>query len=371
MIGVMRAARKKRILLVDDEPRNVAVLEGHLGPLEHELVRALDGRSALALFESTPFDLVLLDLMMPGFDGIDVLSHIRANESRVHVPVIIITAYGEREQRIKALEAGADEFLEKPVDSAILLARVRTLLELKESRDDLSARNAELEKLQRAQRELTQFLVHDLRSPLAVVSSNLGWIREEIAKEKVDVVEALADAAEATKRLQQMVDDLLTVARLDEVDFPVRVESVGLDALIRSLLAEHQAKAELRDIRLTVDADAAKVRADPMLLKRVMENLLDNSFRHTPAKGRVHVGVHKTEVVEICVSNDGPVIPVEERTRIFDKFYRVERDRSTVRSPGLGLYFCKRALDAQGGEIGVADVSDWPTSFVVRLPEAT
>ncbi|MGH7286237.1 MAG: hybrid sensor histidine kinase/response regulator, partial [Polyangiaceae bacterium] len=240
----MRAARKKRILLVDDEPRNVAVLEGHLASFGHELVRALDGRSALALFESSPFDLVLLDLVMPGFDGIDVLAHIRANPSSAHVPVIIVTAYGEREQRIKALEAGADEFLEKPVDSAILLARVRTLLELKESRDALSERNAELERLQRTQRELTQFLVHDLRSPLAVVSSNLGWIREEISKEKTDVIEALADATEAAKRLQQMVDDLLTVARLDEAEFPVRFESVGLDAMVRSLLAEHQLKAD-------------------------------------------------------------------------------------------------------------------------------
>ena len=367
----MRAARKKRILLVDDEPRNVAVLEGHLASFGHELVRALDGRSALALFESSPFDLVLLDMMMPGFDGIDVLAHIRANPSPSHVPIIIITAYGEREKRIKALEAGADDFLEKPVDSAILLARVRMLLELKESRDAVSERNAELERLQRAQRELTQFLVHDLRSPLAVVSSNLGWIREEISKEKTDVVEALADAADAAKRLQQMVDDLLTVARLDEAEFPVRFESVGLDTMVRSLVAEHQQKADQREIRLSSDAEAAKVRADPLLLKRVMENLLDNSLRHTPPKGRVHVGVHKSEVIEISVSNDGPVIPPDERMRIFDKFYRVERDRSTVRSAGLGLYFCKRALDAQGGEIGVVDVNDWPTSFVVRLPEAT
>lgn len=365
------AARKKRILLVDDEPRNVAVLEGHLAPLEHELVRALDGRSALGLFETSPFDLVLLDLMMPGFDGLDVLAHVRADPARAHIPIIIVTAYGEREQRLKAIEAGASEFLEKPVDSAILLARVRTLLDLKESRDQLAMRNVALERLQRAQRELTQFLVHDLRSPLAVVSSNLGWIKEEIAKENEDVVDALSDASEATRRLQQMVDDLLTVSRLDEEEFPVRFESVGVAHLLTSLLDEHSQKAHQRDIKVTTDGVDATVRADPMLLKRVIENLIDNSLRHTPPHGRVHLSIKKTEVVEIEVSNDGPAIPLDERARIFDKFYRVERDRSTMRSSGLGLYFCKRAVDAQGGEIDVGEKSEWPTTFVVRLPEAT
>ncbi|MEO8878432.1 MAG: hybrid sensor histidine kinase/response regulator [Polyangiaceae bacterium] len=363
--------RKKRILLVDDEPRNVAVLEGFLAPLGHELVRALDGRSALALFESSPFDLVLLDLVMPGFEGLDVLAHIRADPSRAHVPIIIVTAHGEREKRIKAIEAGANEFLEKPVDSAILLARVRTLLELKEGRDELNARNATLERLQRTQRELTQFLVHDLRSPLAVVSSNLGWIREEISKEKEEVIEALIDAAEATRRLQQMVDDLLTVARLDEAEFPVRFESVELASLVRSLVGEHEQKAKQRDVKISSNQADAIVRADPMLLKRVIENLLDNSLRHTPSKGHVHLEVRKSDHVEICVSNDGPPIPEDERSRIFDKFYRVERDRSSMRTPGLGLYFCKRALDAQGGEISVVDSADWATTFVVRLPEAS
>jgi signal transduction histidine kinase len=363
--------RKKRILLVDDEPRNVAVLEGYLAPMGHELVRALDGRSALALFESSPFDLVLLDLVMPGFEGLDVLAHIRANPAMAHVPIIIVTAHGEREKRLKAIEAGANEFLEKPVDSAILLARVRTLLELKESRDELAARNVSLERLQRAQRELTQFLVHDLRSPLAVVSSNLGWIREEISKEKEEVIEALMDATEATRRLQQMVDDLLTVARLDEAQFPVRFESVHLGALVHALLGEHEQKAKLRGVSISSNDADAIVRADPMLLKRVIENLLDNSLRHAPSRGRVHLEVRKNALVEICVSNDGPAIPVDERERIFDKFYRVERDRSAMRTPGLGLYFCKRALDAQGGEIDVGETPDWPTTFVVRLPEAS
>ncbi len=204
---------------------------------------------------------------------------------------------------------------------------------------------------------------------------NLGWIREEISKEKGEVIEALGDAAEATRRLQQMVDDLLTVARLDEAEFPVRFESVALDKLVHGLLGEHEQKAKLRGVSISSNdmekGAAAVVRADPMLLKRVIENLLDNSLRHAPSKGHVHLEIRKSALVEICVSNDGPSIPEDERSRIFDKFYRVERDRSAMRTPGLGLYFCKRALDAQGGEIDVGESPDWPTTFVVRLPEAS
>lgn len=121
--------------MVDDDPRNRAILIRHLAPLEHEVVEAEDGSAALAILDSTEIDLVLLDVRMPGIDGIDVLLHLRARPEWALLPVVLVTGQHDRFAHIQGLDAGADDFLEKPVDAAILRARVRNLLQLKIERE--------------------------------------------------------------------------------------------------------------------------------------------------------------------------------------------------------------------------------------------
>ncbi|HET6582444.1 MAG TPA: response regulator, partial [Nannocystaceae bacterium] len=134
----------KCLLLVDDDPRNLLALAALLAPEGFRLVHAHDGRAAVAAFEEVRPDLVLCDLAMPGMDGIEVLQRIRAHQSAAHTPFILVTAHTDRDCRLRALRAGADEFIEKPIDRAVLEARVRGLLRLKESRDALDRAHSEL-----------------------------------------------------------------------------------------------------------------------------------------------------------------------------------------------------------------------------------
>src|ERR1041384_5000119 len=171
-----------RLLLVDDEPANLAALAAFLESPEHDIVTAPNGFEALKAFEESAPDLVMLDLMMPGFDGISVLRRIRQHPKRAETPVILLTAHSDREHRLRGLEAGADDFLEKPIDGSLLLARTTTLLRLQESskqleaaRDELAARNASLERAQREQQELNEFIVHDLKGPLTGIVANTEW----------------------------------------------------------------------------------------------------------------------------------------------------------------------------------------------------
>ncbi|HEU4404646.1 MAG TPA: hybrid sensor histidine kinase/response regulator [Polyangiaceae bacterium] len=369
-----------RVLIVDDEARNLELLDALLRPLGAEVVRAYGGREALALFEEREPDLVLLDLMMPGFDGLDTMAHIRARPGGGEVPVVLVTAHAEREQRLRGIEAGADEFLEKPVDGPVLLARARTLLRLRESRKALAASHAELarrhaalERLQREQRDMTQFLVHDLKNPLSIVYTNVDWAREQAAEAGGDpeLLKALGDANEAAERLHRLIDDLLAVARLEESAFPLQLRPVAVADLVRAAAAAFARRAEGRrvDLALPPSAQAARARVDETLLRRVVENLLDNALRHTPASGRVAVEVGGGAGVRIAVSNTGPPIPPGERRRVFEKFSRLGGERSpSGGNAGLGLYFCKRAVEAQGGAIEVVETPEWPTSFVIRLP---
>lgn len=365
----------KRILIVDDEPANIAVLEAHLGGLGHQLIPAESGAVALQRFNEAIPDLVLLDLRMPGLDGIDVLAHIRASDGGEHVPVILVTAHGEREHRLNALEAGADEFLEKPIDGAILRTRVRTLLELKDSRDQLrdsrdqlASRNDALEQLQREQRDLIAFVVHDLKNPLAAVDANLQFLNRELKTSSEDVREALAEAHQSGRRLGKMIEDLLLISRLEEAKFPLRIETIKVAKLLRELVTTYRQRAEEQSVLIDPPMLAdVEVHADRTLLQRVLENILDNALRHTPRNGKVGFAAREDGNVTIAVSNTGPSIPVEARSRIFDKFARGS-DLGTAANAGLGLYFCRRAVEAHGGAIEVVETADWPTSFLLHLP---
>ncbi|MEY4576671.1 MAG: hypothetical protein RL701_1374, partial [Pseudomonadota bacterium] len=217
-------SKPKRLLLVDDNPRNLKLLEIRLQPLGHDLLFAESGEAAIQLFDAQHPDLVLLDLVMPGIDGLQVLGHIRSHETDLHVPVILITAHSERSHRLLGLQAGADEFLEKPIDAPILIARVKTLLMLKESRDavqasrdSLAARNRDLERLQREQHELLQFVVHDLKNQVFVVLGNLDWARKNMQRaSKDELTEVVEEGAAGALRLRNMVEDLFVVSNLED-----------------------------------------------------------------------------------------------------------------------------------------------------------
>jgi len=373
------APKPKRLLLVDDQPRNLLVLEALLQSLGHELLFAQSGESAIQLFEARAPDLVLLDYVLPGpgVAGLDVLAHIRAHSCRPHVPVIVVTAHSERSYRLNALQGGADDVLEKPLDAALLMARVNTLLALQESRsllqtsrDSLALRNRQLEHLQREQRELIQFVVHDLKNQLFVVLGNLDWARRNATgcdQESLQV--ALDEGMAGALRLRSMVEDMLVVSNLEDASFRVRQELVPVTDILRPVLASYERKAEQKHVSLAPAPDVGwKLWGDPSLLRRVFENLLDNSLRYAPESGRVEVAARWDRQLEISISNDGPPIPLQDRERIFDKFARGSKELPAVGNAGLGLYFCKRAIEAHGGQIRVLQTAEWPTSFVIQLP---
>lgn len=358
----------RRILIVDDVPRNVALLVSLLEPFGHTIVTASGGREALARIDEQLPDLVLLDLQMPDLDGIDVLTHLRARHGP-HVPVIVVTAHGERERHLAAVEAGADEFLDKPIDVAILGARVRTLLELKASRDELARRHAAVVALQREQREMLQFIVHDLRTPLMVAQSSVQYAGGSLTTDPVEALEALRDASDSIIRVNDLVNDVLAVTQLEQAQLRLDPRMVQLDPLVARLTGTYSRKARARAVRLGSHVAPVVVRADEALLRRVLENLLDNSLRHTPADGEVEVGASATDDhVRIAVSNTGPPIAPEDREAIFEKFARGRGPGSRPGAVGLGLYFCKRVIEAHGGTIQVEGSSRWPTSFVIDMP---
>jgi signal transduction histidine kinase len=372
------ATRPLRVLIVDDEPANLRALSGYLQDTELESSTARDGHQALAMFGALAPDLVLLDCMMPEMDGIEVLRRIRRHATLGETPVVIMTGFPDQRLRVSAFEHGADDVLEKPLDPDVLLARLGTLLRLKVSRDELKAshaeltrQNQELERAQREQRELTEFIVHDLKGPLTGIVANTEWVYEQLAGSDTGYLSALEDVLESASRLRAMVNDLMAVSQLELGTFPVRRSSVIMGPLLQRVTRDFSRAAELRQIELAPPPNLdVEVAVDVDLIQRVICNILENSLRYTPEHGRVAVEAHVARELEIEIKNSGPPIPKLERDLIFEKFRRGSGAGLAHGNAGLGLYFCKRAVEAHGGHIEVVETPDYPTCFLIRLPAA-
>ena len=153
---------KPVILVVDDQPQNIELLEAHLVPQGYEVVKAASGEEALEKLSGNQIDLVLLDVMMPRMSGFEVLEKLRADKKTRLIPVVMITAHKETEDRVKALEAGCDDFISKPFDKHELLARVKSLLRIKSLHDEVDEA-----------REYAENIINTVREPLIALDQDL------------------------------------------------------------------------------------------------------------------------------------------------------------------------------------------------------
>lgn len=240
---------------------------------------------------------------------------------------------------------------------------------IKQLLDEAEDRNTRMARLQSDKDHLTQLLVHDLRSPLTAITVTLDLIKLKlrIAPTSAELPMLVHRAQETTERLAQMTDDILDIAKLEDGKLiPQRLETVLTDLL-------EQAKTGLspmagrRQIDVVVSAEAVSASIDRSMFLRVIENLLSNALRYVPESGRIGLTAKpEGEGLQIAVHNNGPAIEPGRRAVIFDKFEQgSDKNRGGW---GLGLYFCRLAVELHGGTITVEDVEGWPCSFVIRLP---
>jgi len=234
--------------------------------------------------------------------------------------------------------------------------------------EDASARE-----LREKRRVLAALVVHDMRSPLSAVSGYLQLMREEIGTEGMTPqLEAyFKDAELLLGKALGLVATILDVDELEDGMLRANAQPLRLIELIDRARDGNRAHFEVRELRLDVDVDPdLVVSIDKDLFGRVIENLLDNATRYAPRKGRCGISAKRIDnVFELAIGNSGPPVPPAERDRIFGRYFQVERRRESARqNRGLGLYFCKLAVEAHGGTIHVEERGDLGAVFVVRLP---
>jgi len=376
------------ILVVDDNLQNREVAEGHLIAAGYGAVLAEGGERALEIFAERPPDLVLLDVLMPRMDGFETCRRLRALPGGADTPILFLTALGDLGTHKAALDSGADDFLTKPINRTELLIRIRSLLrigkmsgELKRNYELIRQQRDELLEAQQQRRELSALIVHDLKNPISSNLSNVQYLVDGAgggAPLEDGARGALGDVLRAARSMFRMVMNLLDVSRSEDGALVPRCAELDLAHLLREIYSEvgHRLEEKAQTLRLDVAPEVTTIIADGDIVRRVVENLIDNAFKYGPRRGAISIEVVPSTfpgsgepAVELRIRDQGEGIPPAYRRSIFEPYVRIEdRKASEVRnSQGLGLVFCRRALEVHGGEIWVEDNPPKGSCFCVRL----
>jgi two-component system, sensor histidine kinase and response regulator len=356
------------VLVVDDEPKNVQLLTDLLEARNYAVCPASDGEQALALARDRSPDVVLLDVMMPRLNGFEVCRRLKNEQRTAMIPVLLVTSLDARQDRIAGIDAGANDFITKPIDSADLILRVRNAATTRRLHDQVATQLRQLQEFETARDTLTHMIVHDLRSPLTGLRAYLDLLRMA-ANGNPEVLDYASEAQLIAGRLTEMISQVLDVSRMESGQMPLSLKETDLVALLPAAIAALGPAPN--GIALVYELPDAPVwlKCDPDLISRVVVNLVGNAFKFTPREGQVRVGLAgEPDRVRITVTDNGPGIPPEFRNKVFEKFGQAPLGQASGnRSSGIGLTFCKLAVEAHGGRIGLEGAEGGGARFWVEL----
>ncbi|PXA91591.1 hybrid sensor histidine kinase/response regulator [Caulobacter sp. D5] len=375
----MIAEKPINFLLVDDLEENLLALEALLQRDGLTCLKARSGEEALELLLTHEVALALLDVQMPGMDGFELAEFMRGSERARHIPIIFLTAGAANlQRRFRGYEAGAVDFIQKPIEPNVLRSKAAVFFDLHQQRQQIERQRDELDAaaqaLRRADRHKDNFLAvlaHELRNPVAALGGGLHLLNKDIPPERARDIRVRMDRM--LSHLSHLVDDLLDVSRVSQGKISLKKERIELGDALRSAIeasqhnidaGSHRFDADLPDEAIWLDADHTRV-------AQIVANLLNNAAKYTPPGGEITLTARRLDAeVEIRVTDTGVGIPPAMQSRIFEIFAQVEDHLTKAQGGlGIGLALVKQLVALHRGTIEVESAGEHlGSTFIVRLP---
>lgn len=355
------ADRQYRILIVEDVEGVRDTLLMRLERDGYNVVLAQDSEGIIDAISSQKIDLMLLDIKLPGISGFDILTMVRRSHSMLDLPVIVLSGLNETENIVRALKGGANDYINKPIDFSVVLARIKTQLTLKYFKE--------------LNDKLRNIASHDLKKPLLVIVEAARALQSDFPPGTPltrEGHESLAILIESAQYLQRVVGDSLDLRAIESGHVKLTKTSTDLNEITRQTIDRNNEYAKRKNIHLQakLDPELPAIKADDFRLAQVMDNLLGNAIKFSPNGTTTEVRTFKHNgFLVLEVSDMGPGIAEEDMDQLFVEYAQL-RNRATSgeKSTGLGLAICKELVGLHGGEIGARNNPEGGSTFWVRLP---
>lgn len=382
-----------RILVVDDAEMNRVAMVRILMREGYLVETASDGADALQRLSQSGFDLVLLDVMMPGVDGLQVIETMRQDRALRQLPVIMLSALHEQETVLKCIQLGAMDYLPKPINLELLKTRISACLENKRGHDlereytrrlesigaQLQAANADLAEANQIKTQFLAMAAHDLKNPLTGILLMTDQIREEAkAGRSGEAIENQADRIhDMVQKMIRIINSLLTTAAEELKEVRLNCSMTNLSQLVRLVVRENEAYAGSKNIRLDLVEGLSSEcwgMVDPSRISEAVDNLVNNAIKYSSPGTMIRIEstrrtVDGEERVHIEVQDQGPGLTPEDLQGAFGLFQRLSaQPTGGEQSTGVGLSIVKKMVQLHGGSVWAESVPGRGATFLLELP---
>lgn len=362
----------KVILVIDDSPLDRKLISKVLERQRFKVFSAGSGEEGISLIKSVGPDLILLDIMMEGMDGLETCQKLKEMPECHNVAIIFVTGKTDSDTILQAFSEGASDYITKPYRIKEALARIETHLKV---RSLLEQHTNFIQALTQANTEKSKFLgiaSHDLKNPLISINGLSSFLASgkfgALSSTQAEMVSSIYEASEA---MLALVNDLFDVALIETGQLNVEIDDVDLHSVVKTSVNLYRVTAGKKDIEIEfIERDVPeKVRCDKRQVRRVMDNLLSNAIKFSEPGTTISVILESdNNWVFFRVADEGPGIPVNEFDKLFESFSKTSvKPTGGETSTGLGLNICKKVMTAHGGDIFAENLPEKGAQFSVQL----
>jgi two-component system, sensor histidine kinase and response regulator len=362
----------KVILVIDDSPLDRKLISKVLERQSFKVFAAASGEEGISMIESVKPDLILLDIMMEGMDGLETCQILKEMPDCQNVAIIFMTGKTDPDSILQAFSEGASDYITKPYRIKEAMARIQTHLKV---RSLLQQHTAFIQALTKANTEKSNFLgiaSHDLRNPLVSINGLSHFLASGKFGALSDTQAEMASSIfEASESMLALVNDLFDVALIETGQLNVEIDQVDLYQLVKTSIHLYRVTAEKKDITIEfIEKEIPKlVNCDKRQVRRVMDNLLSNAIKFSEPGTNIRVILESdNNWVFFRVADEGPGVPVDEFDKLFGSFSKTSvKPTGGESSTGLGLNICKKVMVAHGGDIFAENLPEKGAQFSVQL----